>query len=586
MIKNLSIFVLVILLTVALQAQDKRVAQKAGILVDTQEMVSSSGYSYEPNSVTQANYVLVDSMANIYGPAISTLNPLAYDPWADVVAFIHRGHAAYAAGSGQLWYQVSTDKGTTWSRVGPINTAPIAGRYPSMAISNPTRGDISGTTALFSWPELNPGAFGNVGYGADQPVGTGSAFADTVVGNYSSQVPSWASDENDWMFWSSDNQTDAAIEIWRTQDFGTIESSIIPSSTMEDGGNITFGGVTFGNNVYLGVFATFPDPDPTNPIQFGWYPGYFTSTDNGATWDNGTVVDFRTISALSAYDQILDYAEAAGTIRFDGDLNIDKNGNLHFAIGVTDTNTTPWTHTLVDIFQTSTGWDATIIADIEGDPFTTWADANSPGLGQMGYSLYLAFDENREVMAAQWSDKGNTDLADVFFAYKKLEDTDWSTKENLTATDQMNETQSHMGNRLAKDGNNYTAFSMYGYQTGYTGPSPDPVASSGIYIAPVPFTVIVDVDDDYTVNSFELEQNYPNPFNPKTSIRYSVAERSNVTLKVFDMLGREVSTLVNRTQEAGSYSVSFDASKLSSGMYLYTITAGNYNATKKMVLMK
>lgn len=102
----------------------------------------------------------------------------------------------------------------------------------------------------------------------------------------------------------------------------------------------------------------------------------------------------------------------------------------------------------------------------------------------------------------------------------------------------------------------------------------------------VPVTGAVDVEDNSVVNTFELNQNYPNPFNPSTSIKFSVAERSNVTLKVFDMLGREVATLVNSAKEAGSYEVNFDASDLSSGLYVYTLNTGNFTSTKKMMLMK
>ena len=81
-------------------------------------------------------------------------------------------------------------------------------------------------------------------------------------------------------------------------------------------------------------------------------------------------------------------------------------------------------------------------------------------------------------------------------------------------------------------------------------------------------------------------QNYPNPFNPITTIKYSIAEQGLVTLKVYDILGKEISTLVNDFKTAGSYEVNFDASQYSSGMYLYKLTAGNYNKVKKMILMK
>jgi len=86
--------------------------------------------------------------------------------------------------------------------------------------------------------------------------------------------------------------------------------------------------------------------------------------------------------------------------------------------------------------------------------------------------------------------------------------------------------------------------------------------------------------------AFALEQNYPNPFNPTTSIEFSVPSTSQVQLKVYNLLGQEVSTLVNGEMKAGYHAVTFDASRLASGVYLYKITAGNFVSTRKMVLMK
>ena len=86
--------------------------------------------------------------------------------------------------------------------------------------------------------------------------------------------------------------------------------------------------------------------------------------------------------------------------------------------------------------------------------------------------------------------------------------------------------------------------------------------------------------------SFELEQSYPNPFNPATTIRYTIPERSRVVLRVFDILGKEVATLVNEIQDAGSKSVRFDASGLASGMYFYSLEAGNFVEVKKTLLLK
>ncbi|MDY0081657.1 MAG: T9SS type A sorting domain-containing protein [Ignavibacteriaceae bacterium] len=85
---------------------------------------------------------------------------------------------------------------------------------------------------------------------------------------------------------------------------------------------------------------------------------------------------------------------------------------------------------------------------------------------------------------------------------------------------------------------------------------------------------------------YSLEQNYPNPFNPTTIIRYQIPQDGIVTLKVYDILGSEVATLVNEQKPAGRYEINFDASKLASGVYIYKLQSGNYISSKKMMLLK
>ncbi len=89
-----------------------------------------------------------------------------------------------------------------------------------------------------------------------------------------------------------------------------------------------------------------------------------------------------------------------------------------------------------------------------------------------------------------------------------------------------------------------------------------------------------------TVSEFALAQNYPNPFNPETNISYTLADVAKVSLKVYTVTGEEVATLVNETQSAGSFNVSFNAASLPSGVYFYRLDAGNFSATHKMLLLK
>ena len=103
----------------------------------------------------------------------------------------------------------------------------------------------------------------------------------------------------------------------------------------------------------------------------------------------------------------------------------------------------------------------------------------------------------------------------------------------------------------------------------------------------VSYNIVTEIEDfESELNSFTLYQNYPNPFNPSTVIRYQLPKISYVELKVYDLLGREVATLISEEQTSGLHEVKFDASSLAGGYYFYTLRAGQFVSTKKMILMK
>lgn len=85
---------------------------------------------------------------------------------------------------------------------------------------------------------------------------------------------------------------------------------------------------------------------------------------------------------------------------------------------------------------------------------------------------------------------------------------------------------------------------------------------------------------------YNLYQNYPNPFNPTTKIKYSIPHAGLVSIKVFDLLGSEIATLVNEEKQTGNYEIEFNASNLASGVYIYKMQVGNFFNAKKFILMK
>lgn len=108
-------------------------------------------------------------------------------------------------------------------------------------------------------------------------------------------------------------------------------------------------------------------------------------------------------------------------------------------------------------------------------------------------------------------------------------------------------------------------------------------------------SIVVDGDDPGKINiggsrsatnKFKLYQNYPNPFNPTTTISYSISKDGLVTIKVFDILGREIATLLNENIAAGTYSINFNASDLPGGIYFYTLSTGSFQQTRKFILLK
>lgn len=126
------------------------------------------------------------------------------------------------------------------------------------------------------------------------------------------------------------------------------------------------------------------------------------------------------------------------------------------------------------------------------------------------------------------------------------------------------------------------------------------LTTDGIYVTQNNGGYITDVESNKIINNFDLYQNYPNPFNPTTTIKYEIPNVAyskvgdsqifnssrNVQIRVYDVLGKEIATLVNENKPVGEYEVTFDASELNSGVYFYQLKADNYIETKKMILLR
>lgn len=109
---------------------------------------------------------------------------------------------------------------------------------------------------------------------------------------------------------------------------------------------------------------------------------------------------------------------------------------------------------------------------------------------------------------------------------------------------------------------------------------------TGLYVLKIDSALVGNINHQNIPKQYSLKQNYPNPFNPVTKIEYSLPKNSYTTLKIYDISGREVGLIVDKSEVAGTHSVTYDASHLSSGIYFYTLKSGDFTETKRMVLIK
>jgi hypothetical protein len=136
-----------------------------------------------------------------------------------------------------------------------------------------------------------------------------------------------------------------------------------------------------------------------------------------------------------------------------------------------------------------------------------------------------------------------------------------------------------------------TIYSVANSVNGDGNPQPDDKWNFGENFPVIITAKPVSVNEEIILNDFELSQNYPNPFNPSTKIRFAIlqderGDTKDVSLKVYDVLGTEVATLVNEEKPAGEYEVEFSGGELTSGIYFYQLKADNFVETKKMLLLK
>ncbi|RKY94883.1 MAG: hypothetical protein DRQ01_01270 [Ignavibacteriae bacterium] len=282
-----------------------------------------------------------------------------------------------------------------------------------------------------------------------------------------------------------------------------------------------------------------------------------------------------------------------------GKANIRVNGLPRIAVDSSGGSRNGWIYIITTQKNLSpAGSDPDVILNKSTDGGSTW----SPGIrvnqdqtnnGAVQYFPAIHVDQFGGVNIIFYDDRNTTsDSSGVFLARSEDGGNTWREFE-------IND-------------HNFKPVPIAGTAQGYQGDNIDITSSSGklwpvwmdnstgiyqIWTVPIEISSVgVDKQDDNFINNFQLQQNYPNPFNPATTIKYRIAESGFVIMKVYDVLGNEVATLVNEEKPIGEYEVVFsaiggsasggNAYNLPSGIYYYRLTAGSFSETRKMILLK
>lgn len=332
-----------------------------------------------------------------------------------------------------------------------------------------------------------------------------------------------------------------------------------------------------------------------NSIYIGTDGGVFISVDNGQSWqekNNGLDAEHRVYTIYESNNVLL-----AGTDQFiyrstDKGENWTRSDEFTFMTfnSFTSNNNYMFAHASLS-FESRYLYRS-------GDNGETWSIISS----QQQFRTVHALNDN-EVYMAVGTDPGkgfyvSTDNGDNFNMFTDYEDL---FEKNTLSINSLGDNLfvGAIGPGLSYRGAGgtwYTAKDNLETTIVYNIQSDDTYlycthSSSHNYISRRPlsdFNLVTDVSDEITdlPNKFVLNQNFPNPFNPSTTINFSMPEQTNVSLKIYDVLGKEIAVLVNEEMSSGSYQLDFDASILSSGIYIYALKTKHSIISRKMVLIK
>lgn len=522
----------------------------------------------------------------------------------------------------RMMYNLSTNGGTSWVSQTRLELSNVKSRWPDMVLygSGATR-TVGATGRVWVGTGASTYRAGGMAYDITLGVGSGTVVyvpGTGVVANTNNDVFCTSKPDgnvgcvmqsNDTIYYLNYNTTTQAfgprIFIYRTANSNTVSAYTIASSKSGNHMTIAYCFVNESASQYGGEM-------PWSIIR------YNTSTDNGATWsstnkllstfqiEGDSVKSYWHIDVLYKPNTVTPYIvwSTVPPLQYGnwnpGGTLLDSNRKGYNVViwspavhGGLPTRVASYrnVNTLAD---TNLFKQVTYIKTISGvTSFAYQVNSNlvshpTIGFSDNGNTLYCAFS----VPQPDSSSEGIL-FQDIYVTKSIDGGTTWMDPVNINNNgingDEMYPVLSRYGNNSGAE-LTYQFTTVPGCQgfgrTGVIGGVESHIIAKAYQIYRTGIIGVNSISNKIPA-SFTLEQNYPNPFNPTTKIRFSISSTSNVTMKVYDIRGREVATIINNENlTPGTKEVEFNASKLASGVYFYMIKAGSFTDTKKMILVK
>ncbi|MFN0187252.1 MAG: T9SS type A sorting domain-containing protein [Bacteroidia bacterium] len=589
-----------------------------------------------PPSAQAVNVIPVGQSANAFGTAFGAKTALFAHPVINSVSLVYRSAPAVTGdiSSGCLRFASSTDGGATWgSNLGPLytsngtNAAPLANaRYPQAIIYNPAGNTVAANASVsYFAPTLagfGPGAnsaWGGHAHGtAIIGGGTGTMTEDLDANNGFLIPDGGALNTDDNTFWICNGYFDVvtgdyadtlllAKGVWSAGDYSfTYQKIAAPIAPDVDGTRTLIATSIAWGSGGIGYVSMLAHDDYTTVLDSNAAPIVYKTADNGATWIKVASLD------MSSFDALFQFG-VPYTTAFELDMSVDNSNNAHLVFGVGalgasaySMNTGAGSWGLFDVSTSDGGetWGAQLLATPQtfrgefADATNTLQEDSRPQISRTLDGTKLFFS---------WFDTDTT----LFFTTDNLfPDVHTVGLNNSTGlwTAETNLTAGSSADGICIFGN-VSPFTLDGAAGCYevpvsilalTGGGPssqtDHSYLDGLEICDAAFTVAgtptpianfvqgIGVVENNSSVSFDLGQNFPNPFNGSTQFSLNLVKSSDVTVEVYNVLGKLVKTNSYENLQAGVNTIAISASDLSAGMYSYRVIVGSEMATRTMIV--